>query len=65
MIKRDKRNLGKKVRIHGHKDFDGRIGIVKGFRGDFAKGDPNVSVYVLSIHSIWPFNGSSLEVIKD
>ena len=64
MIKRNKQNIGKTVRIIGHKYFDGRLGTVKGFRGDFAKGDPVVCVYVDSVRSVWPFPGSSLEVQK-
>jgi len=64
VIKRDKRNIGKLVQIIGHKDFNGRTGIIKGFRGDFALRDPNVSVYVISVQSIYPFPGSHLEKIK-
>ena len=64
MIKRDRRNIGKTVKIIGHKDFNNRTGIVKGFRGDFGHNDPVVNVYVISIHSIWPFPGSHLKEIR-
>ena len=63
IIKRDRRNIGKRVRIVGHKDFDGRTGKVTGFRGDYGPGDPNVNVYVDSIGSIWPFAGSHLRTL--
>ena len=64
MIKRNSRNIGKIVKIIGHKDFDGREGKVVGFRGDYEKGDPYVQVFVYSTNSVWPFKGSSLEEIK-
>jgi len=57
MIKRNSRNIGKRVEIIGHKDFNGREGKVVGFRGDFDKGDPYVQVFVYSIGSVWPFPG--------
>ena len=65
MIKRNSRNIGKRVRIVGHKDFDGREGKVVGFRGDYDKNDPWVNVFVYSVGSVWPFQGSSLIIIKD
>ena len=44
-IKRDKRNIGKKVKaIHPESIYYGRIGIVRGFRGDQARGNPYVQV---------------------
>ena len=64
MIKRDKRNINKFVRIIGHKDFNDRLGLVKGFRGDFGHRDPIVNVYVFSMHTIWPFPGSHLSIAK-
>lgn len=64
MIKRNNRNIGKTVKIVGHKYFDGRTGKVVGFRGDFEKSNPWVQVFVHSVGSVWPFPGSSLGKIK-
>ena len=52
MIKRNSRNIGKRVRIVGHKDFDGREGKVVGFRGDYDKNDPWVNVFVYSVGQV-------------
>lgn len=63
-MKRNIRNIGKQVTIQGHKHFDGEVGKVVGFRGDFAKGIPWVEVYVYRTHSVWPFPSSSLKENK-
>jgi len=65
MIKRNSRNIDKIIEIVGHGDFNGRMGKVVGFRGDFDKGDPFVEVYLYSTKSIWPFPGSALKIIKE
>jgi hypothetical protein len=64
MIKRDKRNIDKVVKVvNFHKDWDGRLGKVKDFRGDFDKGDPFVCVFMYDTSSVWPFPGHNLMVI--
>jgi len=69
MIKRNSRNLGKMVRIKDHGPFINRIGRVIGFRGDFNKGDPWVTVLVYNLNRKTaigghPFPGSYLTEIK-
>lgn len=64
MIKRSHKNINKRVKIIGHGNFNGRTGIVKSFRGDDSKDNPWVNVYVDSIGSVWPFQGSDLKIIK-
>lgn len=45
MIRRDKRNIGKRVRAtHPKSLYFGRIGVVRGFRGDESRGNPYVEV---------------------
>ena len=61
-MKRDSRNIGKRVRIQGHKYFDQEIGLVKGFRGD--DGDsPYVNVFIYRTGSIWPIQGRDLQIV--
>lgn len=70
MIKRSKRNIGKVVRvIPHHTKMDNRLGKVMGFRGDRAKGDPFVNVFIYDLAdkrrgSIYPIPGSQLEAAK-
>lgn len=65
MVKRDRRNIDKKVRVVSDGSiFNGREGIVKGFRGNYKKGIPYVQVYLYSTKSIWPFAGHILEYVK-
>ena len=70
MIKRDKRNIGKLVRVipHGTRS-DGRLGKVMGFRGDRSKGNPFVSVFIYNLTdrtkgAIFPFPGNKLEIVR-
>ncbi len=64
-MKRDKRNIGKAVKINNPRNsFHGRTGIVTGFRGDYEKDIPWVNVYLSSTKSIWPFRADQLEVTK-
>jgi hypothetical protein len=63
MIKRSPRNIGKFVLISEHSQFNNHTGMVKGFRGDFEKGNPFVEVWIYSQRSIWPIRGSSLTAI--
>ena len=58
IVKRDKRNVGKKVAaIHPSSLFFNRIGTVVGFRGDQSRGNPYVMVsfngVVETISSRW------------
>ena len=70
MISRNKRNIGKRVRVVSScKDWGGREGVVKGFRGDWGKlpngkVSPYVNVYIYSIKEIWPMPGHLLERIE-
>lgn len=73
MIKRNSRNIGKIVTIHIKGKgwgtvFEGRIGKVLGFRGDFDKGDPWVTVFVYNLKdkggSAYPFAGHMLTEVK-
>lgn len=66
MIKRDKRNIGKLVKVNSPKSvFHGRIGKVIGFRGDHSKGNPYVFVFIYDLGkttgSTWPFPSHILE----
>jgi len=65
MVKRNKRNIGKRVKIASEGSlYHNREGIIKGFRGDHCKGDPYVQVFLFSTRSIWPFAGSILKYIE-
>lgn len=62
MVKRNKRNIGKVVKVISNNSiFNEREGVIKGFRGDYKKGIPYVQVYLFSTKSIWPFAGHILE----
>jgi hypothetical protein len=70
MIKRNSKNLGKLVTVRSKDiNWDGRWGKVVGFRGDFVKGDPWVSVFIMGLngkwHGVFPFPGSRLEIRKE
>jgi hypothetical protein len=66
MVKRDKRNIGKRVKhINPKSLFFGRVGTVKGFRGDIRKGVPVVSVFFDSVGFIEPIPGSNLEIVEE
>jgi len=68
MIKRDRRNIGKIVRIdYPDTDFHGRLGKVKGFRGD-----RTVQVYVYDRNDVsagrgasYPFPGNRLVPVEE
>jgi hypothetical protein len=69
MIKRNSRNIGKKVKIFGlTPEWNGREGIITGFRGDQCEGIPYVCVFIFDKHggkgSIYPFSGRFLKTIK-
>lgn len=68
MIRRDRRHIGKSVRVIDEKSrFFGRIGVVKGFRGDWGKGaDGKIVPFVFVMfandgYGSWPFPGHKLE----
>ena len=66
MIKRNKRNIGKIVKVNAaNSPFHDRVGKVMGFRGDHTKKDPYVEVFIYdklrTTGSIYPFAGSILE----
>ena len=64
MVKRSLKNINKIVKVVNYqKDWDGRIGKVVDFRGDYDKGDPYVCVFVYSLGSVWSVPGHNLEVI--
>ena len=64
MVKRDKRNIGKKVKVvTANETFNDLEGIITGFRGDWKKGVPYVEVFLYKTNSIWPFVGTSLYYI--
>ncbi len=76
MIKRNSRNIGKIVTIQVRGKgwgtiFNGRKGKVLGFRGDFNKGDPWVTVFVYDFFpnqrkgSGYPFPGHCLTEVKE
>ena len=61
MIRRDKRNIGKRVRhINPKSAWFGREGKVTGFRGDIRKGVPVVNVF---FDGCWiePIPGTNIE----
>jgi len=62
MIRRDGRNLGKRVRVLRGL-YAGREGLVKGFRGDVERGVPWVFVYLYDSKDIQPISGANLETI--
>lgn len=68
MVRRDKRMIGKRVRVDcvGH-PIHGRIGTVKGFRGNWGRlhGQtiPYVSVHVDRV-GIYPFRGCDLQLLR-
>lgn len=64
MIHRNSRNIGKTVRYTcSNPIWDGKIGIIKGFRGNAKNGVPYVSVYMHG-HGIMPFRGDFLTEVK-
>jgi hypothetical protein len=64
MVKRSNKNVDKVVKIINYQRvWDGRLGVVAGFRGDFEKGDPYVYVYLFSTMSVWPIPGHNLEIV--
>jgi len=75
MIKRDKRNIGRIIKVNSpdsNSGFHGRFGKVVGFRGDYEEGDPYVEVFIYDLHkichlkmtgSIYPFAGHLLEKV--
>jgi len=65
MIKRDKRNIGKRVKYIGKsKIWYGRELIVKSFRGDHSPGSPFVSCWDIKGGGIYPFPGHTLIAIN-
>jgi len=70
MVKRSGRNVGKWVRVLPCGSvFDNRVGVVKGFRGDFQRNTPYVLVAIKNIDNdhlggLYTFAGSRLEYIK-
>jgi len=62
MIKRNSRNLNKIVRVRYPEvnNFNGKEGIVVGFRGDHDKNDPYVNVFLFCTGSVWPIPGKYL-----
>ena len=65
MVKRNNLNIGKRVKVISPTSvFNGREGLVKGFRGDYKKGIPYVQVFLFSTKSIWPFSGHILKYVN-
>ncbi len=65
MVRRDKRNIGKKaIHICSNPVWNNRIGIIKGFRGDFAPGIPNVLFWDVRGKGIDTFPGDKLKILK-
>ena len=64
MVKRDKRNIGKLVRVIPHGTVvDNRIVRISFFRGDQKPGVPFVMVYDLTSKGSYPMPGDKLELV--
>lgn len=65
MVKRDKRNIGKLVKILPGTMMSGRQGKILGFRGNHHTGCPFVSVFVYqgTTGSVFPIPGNKLQII--
>ena len=64
MVTRDKRNIGKIVKVVNGGAYTNKIGKVVGFRGDYDKNIPYVEVFIYDLHSkkggVYPFAGNLL-----
>uniref|UniRef100_A0A6M3LC58 Uncharacterized protein n=1 Tax=viral metagenome TaxID=1070528 RepID=A0A6M3LC58_9ZZZZ len=66
MVKRNSRNIGKKVIIKGMNHlWNGEKGRIVGFWLDKEKGIPYIQVFVYSAGSVWPFSGKFLHYEKN
>lgn len=70
MIKRDKRNIGKLIRINQPGTvMHNRIGKVMRFRGDHSRGNPFVQVFIYDLNSdkgsAYPFPGNRLGTLTE
>lgn len=64
-ITRDKRLVGRRVRVcNPRSKLFGRLGTIKGFRGDQSKGNPYLHVLVDDLF-IDTFSAASLELVEE